>query len=67
MYVHGEVAPGVIRPFSEAWATFSSCKPLVTEQQLELTFQYAKNLENAHMAMLCSEVGKREEQSGYPQ
>ena len=31
MYVHGGVAPGVIQPLSEAWATFSSCKPLVTE------------------------------------
>ena len=47
MYVHGEVAPGVIRPFNKAWATFSSCQPMVTEQRLELTFQYAETLENA--------------------
>ena len=57
MYVHGKVAPGVIRPFYEAWATFSSCKPFVTERQLELTFQYAKNLKNAHMAMGGQWVG----------
>ena len=47
MYVHGGVAPEVIQPFGEAWATFSSCKPLVTERRLELTFQYAETLENA--------------------
>ena len=47
MYIHGGVAPEVIQPFGEAWATFSSCKPLVTERRLELTFQYTETLGNA--------------------
>ena len=57
MYLHGRVAPGVIQPFSEAWTTFSSCKPLVTERRLELTFQYSENLQNVHVAMVGQWAG----------